>query len=96
MLTSEQEKQAKEIGKSIAERAEKGEFPYAYGRNGLPEVRLWVVAHKKYYAGTKYYAIIIDKIFRTPEEAKAESEAMNAEGKETSWGEIVNNRVKED
>lgn len=95
MLTKEQERQAKEIGKSIAERAEKGEFPYAYGRNGFSEERMWAVVHKEHYVGKKYYTLIIDKIFRTPEEAKAESEAMNAEGKETSWGEIVNNRVKE-
>ena len=95
MLTREQEEKAREIARDITERAEKGEFPYAYGRNGLPEGRLWAVAHKKHYAGTKYYAIIIDKIFRTPEEAKVESEAMNAEGKEIHWGEIVNNRVKE-
>ena len=94
MLTKEQEEKAKEIGKSIAERAEKGEFPYAYGHNGLPEVRLWGVAHEKHYVGKKYYTLIIDKIFRTPEEAKAESEAMNAEGKETFWGEIINNRIK--
>lgn len=34
MLTKKQEKQAKEIAKSIAERAANGEFGWVTGRNG--------------------------------------------------------------
>jgi hypothetical protein len=34
MLTKEQEEQAKEIARDIAERAAKGEFGWVIGRNG--------------------------------------------------------------
>ena len=54
-----------------------------------PNGRIWGVASKKHYKDSKFYTIIVHKLFQTPEEAKAESEAMNKEGKETFWGEIV-------
>lgn len=48
---------------------------------------LWLVVSKKYY-NDKKYGLIVHEVFKTSEEAKAKSEAMNIEGKETFWGEL--------